>query len=65
MNPKISGEWERSWIVEKNKRRENMVSNVTLKDKFSLFVLSVDVMLGKEALLILMNLSQLMTAKTG
>ena len=42
-----------------------MVSNVTLKDKFSLFVLSVDVMLGKEALLILMNLSQLMTAKTG
>ena len=52
-----------SWLGGRKLRRTSTVRTATRNEKNALFVLSVDGMLGREALVALDNLSQLMAAK--
>ena len=56
-------QWNRYCIDRENKINTGMVSISTSKGKNSVFVLSVDGMLGKEDLVVLANLSWIMAVK--
>ena len=56
-------QWSRSWISRENKIRTITVSISTINRKKSPFVISIYVMLAKEDLVVLANLSQLMAEK--
>ena len=57
-------QWRHYWLGGKQSRRISTVSTVTIKGNvFYPFVLSVNDMLGRESLVILMQLSKTMTAK--
>ena len=56
-------QWQCSWIGEKISIEISMVSTVTTNGKFSPFVLSIDGILGREALVVIAQLSRTMTEK--
>ena len=56
-------QWRSSWIVrEKNNKYKNGKHCHDQRKHFYMFLISVDVMLGKEALVVHANLIQLMAA---
>ena len=58
-----TNQWICSWLDERSKIRISMVSTTTSNEIFSLFYISVNDMLGKEALFLLTSLSQPIVAK--
>ena len=61
--PESTNKWIISWIIERIKIRISMVNTAMNNGFFSAVSLSVGIMFGKEGLVILTNLSWLMTEK--
>ena len=56
-------QWRHYWLGGKQPRRISRVSTVTIKGNFSPFVLSVNDMIGRESLVVLVQLSRTVEAK--
>ena len=61
--PKNMSQWRRSWLGGKQPRNISTVITATINGIFFSFVIYVNGMLGREALIILANLSRFMAAK--